>query len=187
MVATENDNGILSQASVLECFEKASNTVVTDLEKSLAVSIKIFLVHLDFGEVNVHILIHVPVLLRNGVRVVRILSAPEHDLLIVVQLVASSARTGLKDRAGIVVPLKTGVRLIPVHSPAKVTRINVTGKSLLVAVKLVADEVHLASKRGMVALGPKVMSVGWHIGSNLGSIVISANLHGKLATDQTHA
>jgi hypothetical protein len=171
-------------------------------------SVEIFLVHLYFGKVDVHVLVQVPVLLGNGVRIVgvsegnskgkgslvgalsdvipKILSALEHDLLIVVQLVASSTWTGLKDRAGIVVPLKAGVRLIPVHSPAKVTRVDVASKSLLVAVKLIANEVHLASKGGMVTLGAKVMGIGWHVRPNLGSIVISTDLHGKLATDQTH-
>ena len=138
-------------------------------------SVEVFLVHLDLGQVDVHILVQVPVLLGNGVRVVgvserdsqgerslvrtlsnvvpKVLSALEHDLLVVIQLVASSTGAGLKNRAGIVVPLKAGVRFIPVHSPAKVTRVDVASESLLVTVKLIANEVHLTSKGCVVALG----------------------------------
>lgn len=57
----------------------------------------------------------------------------EHDLLIVVELVAPDAHSGLKDGASVVVPLETRIWLVPVHAPAEVARVDVTCETLLVA------------------------------------------------------
>lgn len=116
-----------------------------------------------------------------------ILSALEHDLLVVVKLVAATAGTSLKNRARVVVPLQPGVRLVPVDGPAKVTRVDVRRQTLLVTVELVANEVHLASQRCMITLSTQVVCVGGDIRANLSSIVVSTNLHRQKTRDHAHA
>ena len=100
-----------------------------------------------------------------------------YDVLIVVQLIGTHARTSLKDRGHIVVPFLALFRLVPLNRPAKITRVDVGGETrvdvrmarmanandspMLEAVKLVrADEVHLACQDCLVALASKVVGVG---------------------------
>ncbi|KAI6756603.1 hypothetical protein HG530_011201 [Fusarium avenaceum] len=174
MIAAENNN-VCSLSTLDLLLSKVLVPKITDLEKTLTVGVKVLLLHLDFRQVDVDIFVHVPILLGNGVRVMwvgkrdsqgkrsllgtfsdvvpKVLSALEHDLLIVVKLVASATGTSLKNGAGIMVPLKACIGLVPVYSPAEITRVNVAGQTLLIAVELVTNKVHLASKRSVVALG----------------------------------
>lgn len=115
-----------------------------------------------------------------------VLGAFEHDLLVIVELVAAATRPGLQDRAGIMVPLKTCIRVIPVDSPAKITRIDVAGEALLVPVELVTNKVHLTSQGSVVALAAQVMSVGGNLGADLRGVVEGANLHWQQTGDHAH-
>lgn len=116
-----------------------------------------------------------------------VLGTLEHDLLVEIQLIAAGAGTGLENGAGVVVPLKASVRLVPIDSPAEVGRVDVTGKTLLIAVKLVTNKVHLASQGRVVAHAAKVVRVSGNLGADLGGIVVGANLHGQQAGDHAHA
>lgn len=111
----------------------------------------------------------------------------EHDFLVVVELVAADADSSLKNGAGVVVPFETGVWLVPVHAPTEIAGVDVTGETLLVAVQLIANEVHLACEGGLVSCKTEVVRVGKYVAANLGSVVIGCNLHGQLARDHTHA
>ena len=106
-----------------------------------------------------------------------ILGALKHDLLVIVELVATAAGTGLEDRASIVVPLKASIGVVPVDSPAKVAGVNITGETLFVAVELVTDKVHLTRQSSVVALASQVVSVGGDLGADLRGIVKGTNLH----------
>ena len=116
-----------------------------------------------------------------------VLRALVHDFLVKIQLVAAAARTGLEDGARIVIPLQASVWLVPVDSPAKVGRVDVAGQTLLVAVQLVTDKVHLAGQGGVVALGAEVMGVGGQLRGDLRCVVKGTNLHGKQAGNHAHA
>lgn len=111
----------------------------------------------------------------------------EHDFVVVIHLVASSTNTRLKDRAGVVVPLKTSIRLVPVDAPAKISRINVTGKPLLIAVQLVAHKVHLPCQGSDIAIEAQVVRVRQGVAGDLSGVIVRSNLHGQLARDHAHA
>jgi len=109
-----------------------------------------------------------------------------HDLLIVVQLVAPHTGAGLLDTARVVVPLQALVGLLPVHGPAVVARVDVAGQAALVAMQLLADEVHLAGQGGLVAGGAQVVGVGRGAGVDAAGIVVGADLGGELARHHGH-
>lgn len=111
----------------------------------------------------------------------------EHDLLVIVKLVAPDAHSGLENGAGVVVPLETGVWLVPVHAPAEIAGVDVTGETLLVAMQLVADEVHLSRQSGLVALEAQVVCICEHVAADLSGVVVGADGHGQLARDHAHA
>jgi hypothetical protein len=117
----------------------------------------------------------------------QVLCALEHHLFVIVELIAAATRPGLQDRAGVVVPLQAVLWLIPVDSPPEISRINVTGQALLIAMKLVADKVHLTSKGSVVALGSQVVGICWDFRVDLRGIVVGANSHGEEARDHAHA
>ena len=110
-----------------------------------------------------------------------------HDLLVVVQLVAPDAGAGLLDAARVVVPLQPLVRVLPVDGPAVVPRVDVAGQAALVAMQLVADEVHLAGQRGLVAGGAQVVGVRGGAGLDAAGVVVGGDLGGQLAGDHGHA
>lgn len=56
-----------------------------------------------------------------------------HDFLIIVELIASHAGTGLQNRACIVIPFQSCVRLIPVDNPSEIPRIYICCKTLFIA------------------------------------------------------
>jgi len=198
MVTTENNDGVVAELALVQNIEQLANAVVdvrastvvgtlglldllggevivlevADVLQTLAVWVLVFLVDLNIGHVDVDILVHVPVLVFDGVRVmgvgerhgqgersgvraladvvVQVLSTLVHAGLVVVELVAANARTCLENGAAVVVPLKTGVGLVPVDSPAIVGRVDVGCESLLPTVQLITDEVHLAGQDGLV-------------------------------------
>ncbi|MNP47421.1 hypothetical protein D3C76_1414730 [compost metagenome] len=82
----------------------------------------------------------------------QVLLGLEYHLFVEIQLVGAHARAGLQHRGHVVVPGRTHVRLIPVHCPAVIGRVDVTGQALFVAVQLVRPaEMHLARQGGAVA------------------------------------
>lgn len=65
------DSAIVRSASLLNLLIIELNVPeVADLEEALAVRILLILRYLDLGQLNIHALVHVPVLLLNGVWVV---------------------------------------------------------------------------------------------------------------------
>jgi hypothetical protein len=54
----------------------------------------------------------------------------KHNLLVIVQLVGSHGRASLQNRRHIMEPLLSLLRLVPIHRPPKVSRIDVCGKSV---------------------------------------------------------
>lgn len=95
VVSREDDNGVVSKPSVLESLEQPADAVIdvaarsivgalsaldlvigevlvpeiADLHQTLAVAILLVLGNTDLGQVNVHALVEIPVLLGDGVRV----------------------------------------------------------------------------------------------------------------------
>jgi hypothetical protein len=96
MIAAEDNDGVVIEFASLQRVEELANAVidiadsavvrstslldlliielnvpeVTDLEKTLAVGVLLFLGDLDLWELNVHALIHVPIFLLDGIWVV---------------------------------------------------------------------------------------------------------------------
>lgn len=214
VVTAEDDNGVVGKLALLKNVKKLSNAVIdvrdgtvvsalgsldlvrgevvvleiADVAETSAVRVLVFGLDVDFGEVDIHTLVHVPVLVLDGVRVVGVgqrdgqserpllgtfsdvvveeLLGLVDNLLVVVELVASDAGAGLQDGAAVVVPLQPSFGLIPVDRPAKVARVDVGSQSLLVTVQLVADEMHLACKSSLVAGRSEVVCVCGLLGAD---------------------
>lgn len=107
MIAAEDDNGVIIQPAALEHVQQLADAVVdiadgavvgaagaadlfvakllipqiTNLEQPLRVRILFFLGNPDLGQLNLYPLVQIPVLLLDGVRVVRV---REGDLVVVV-------------------------------------------------------------------------------------------------------
>lgn len=96
MVPAEDNDGIVIQPASLQCVQKPADAVIhvadsaivcppsplnlliteldvpeiADLKKALAVGVLLLLGYFHFGQLNVHTIVHVPVLLLDGVGVV---------------------------------------------------------------------------------------------------------------------
>ena len=235
MVAGENDNGVVVKTTVLEGLHELANVVVDIADRTvvsslgpldllwseivvlevhnvletLAVGILLVLGNFDIRHVDVDILVHVPVLVLDGVRVVRVrerdgqaertlvcrsahvvvqvLLCLVHDFLVIVELVATDTRPCLVDGRTVVVPLQLGVGVVPVHRPAQIAGVDVCRQSSLVPVELLADEVHLATEDALVAFLSQVVGVCGCVLGDGRSIVVSTNLGRELACDHGHA
>ncbi|MNQ66985.1 hypothetical protein D3C85_814890 [compost metagenome] len=161
------------------------------------------------GQLDVFLAVQVPVLLGDGVgvvgvgqrhrqaerlfgmfahMVVEVLARLEHHFLVEIQLVGAHAGPGLQHRGHVVVPARAHVRLVPVHRPAIVGRVDIAGQAFFVAVQLVrAAEVHLAGQRGAVAQPAQMVGIGGHVGREVGGIVVGADLRRQLAAHQGEA
>ncbi len=80
------------------------------------------------------------------------------DLFVIVHLIGTNTRTGLEDTGCVVVPFEPAVRFVPVDGPSIVAGVDVGSQTLLETVKLVADEMHLASKDSLVSGRAKVVA-----------------------------
>ncbi|KAG9796072.1 choline-sulfatase, partial [Aureobasidium melanogenum] len=153
---------------------------LADVSETLAVRILFFWFEADIGKVNVHALVQVPILVLNGIRVVR-------HLFVIIKLICSHTWPGLQNRATVVVPLQSAVGVVPVHRPAIVARINIRSQSVLIPMQLISDKMHFASQCGFVACLSQVMRVGRGLGRNGAGIVVGADLGGELSANQAHA
>ncbi len=155
---------------------------VDDLQQALRMRVLLLLGEALARQRDVLVAVEIPVARRDAVGVVRmghrhgqaewlagvlanmvveVLAGLEHHLLVEVQLVGAHAGTGLQNRGHVVVPARAHLRLVPVHRPAIVRRIDVAGQAFLVAVQLVGTaEVHLARQRRAIAEVAQVVGVG---------------------------
>ena len=179
---------------------------VNHLEQALRVRVLRVLRQFMARHAHVFVAVQVPEFVGNGVGVVRVrhghgqakrllggvahmvvqvLAGLEHHLFVKVDLVGSHAGAGLQHGGHVVVPTGAHVGLVPVHGPAVIGGVNVTGQALFIAVQLVgATKMHLARKRRAVAQTAQVMSVGRHIGWKVSGIVKAANFGRQLPTHQ---
>ncbi|MDT4801954.1 hypothetical protein FQZ97_346690 [compost metagenome] len=182
---------------------------VDHLEQALRVRVLLVLRQLGLRQRDVLVAVQVPVLAGDGVgivgmgqrhgqaerllgahphMVVEVLARLEHHFLVEIQLVGAHAGPGLQHRGHVVVPARAHLRLVPVHRPAVVGRVDVAGQALLVAVQLVrAAEVHLARQRRAVAEAAQVMGIGGHVGGKVGGVVVGPDLRRQLPAHQSEA
>lgn len=115
----------------------------------------------------------------------QILLGFEHHLFVEIQLIGAHARPGLQHRRHVVVPGGAHVRLIPVHRPAIVGRVDVAGEAFFIAVQLIwPAEMHLARQCRAVTEAAQVVGISGYIGGEIGGVVVGANLARQLAADQ---
>ena len=158
---------------------------------------------------DVAVVVQIPERLGNGVRVVgmghrhgeaerlvavlanvveQVLLGLEHHLFVEIQLVGAHARPGLQHRGHVVVPGGTHIRFVPVHCPAIVGGVDVTGQAFFIAVQLVRPaEMHLARQRGAIAEAPQVVGIGRYIGWEICRVIVGPDLARQLAADQGEA
>ena len=84
------------------------------------------------------------------------------------------------------VPLQSLVRILPVHNPAIISRVDVGGQAALVTMQLLSNEVHLPCQCCLVASCPQIVSICWSAGVDGARIVVGPNLCWKLAGDHGH-
>lgn len=182
---------------------------VDDLQQALRMRVLLLLGEALARQRDVLVAVEIPVARRDAVGVVRmghrhgqaewlagvlanmvveVLAGLEHHLLVEVQLVGAHAGTGLQNRGHVVVPARAHLRLVPVHRPAIVRRIDVAGQAFLVAVQLVGTaEVHLARQRRAIAEVAQVVGVGGGIGGEVGGVVPGADAGRQATADQGEA
>ena len=117
--------------------------------------------------------------------VVQVLAGFEHDLLVKIELVGPNRRTGLEHGRHVVVPAGAHLKFVPIHGPAVVCWINVTGEAFFIPMQLVgATKMHFSGQRSAVPQVAKVVGVGGNVSGKVGRIVKAADLRGQLAADQ---
>ena len=109
-----------------------------------------------------------------------------HDLFVVVELIAANTWACLKDGGAVVVPFEASIWLVPIHGPAEICRIDVCCESVLVAVQLVADEVHFAAQNAFIAGLAQVVGVRWRILGDRRRIVVCTNPGWQLSRNHGH-
>ena len=159
--------------------------------------------------VNRVVRVAVPVLLRDGKRVVRVRERDEEeegallpsarqlvdlshgmegDLVVEVQLVRRQADAGLHDAEHVVIPGRAMVRPVPVRRPAEIGRVDVGREALLEAMQLIgADEVHLTAQAGVVALVAEIVAERRDRGGEFGGIIVPAIAGWQLPCDERGA
>ena len=83
---------------------------------------------------------------RAARQIAQLADSAESDLVVIVELVGGLRHSGVDHAVHVVEPpVETSVGIVPIRRPSEISRIDVSGQTLLETVQLVwTDEMHLA-------------------------------------------